>query len=113
MRTRHIMPRKAKSEPMITSVSLRDFCCIEHALKACERAWGVKLVVGVVLATEPSTVFPLKLTVCCIEPVHQAELNGFPGVIVEMYNTDLVPYEVQAVSALLEWVCRLEEHMKS
>lgn len=111
MRTRRNTPPNHKPEPMITSVSLRDFCCLEHALKAVERAWGVRLVVGVQLNITDVATWPLDLTVRCIEQVHTEELNGFLGISTGMFNTDLVPFEIQAVSAVLEWVCRLEEHM--
>lgn len=113
MRTRRVTRAIHTPEPMITSVSLRDFCCLEHALKACESAWGVKLAISVVLDREPKGVFTELLKVHCIEQVHTDELNGFEGVTTGLYNPELVPYEIQMVSALLEWVCKLEEHMKS
>lgn len=112
MHRRSFRSPTAKPEPMVTSVSLADFCCLEHALKACQRAWGVVLTVGIELDTDPAHFNALVMAVRMPNAQHQAELNGFPGFTNELYPLSMVDMEVQMVSGLLGWVIAVEDHMK-
>jgi hypothetical protein len=70
------------------------------------------LTAGLELNPERNNLQPLVVAVRTLQPEHQAELNGFPGYVSELFPLEAVDLEVQIVSALLGWVIKLEEHMK-
>jgi len=101
-----------EGSPRLQSVSMADFCCEQHALLALDRAWGVRIHVGLVLTEKKMAFNRLAILVRCQHLVHERELNDWPGVILEALDPELAPWSIQIVSALYVAAVSIEQHMR-
>jgi len=95
----------------IQDLTPADTHCVDCALNAIERYWGVRVEVYREYAPTKNQPLRVMLVALITHPEHQAELDGFKGIKIEKQPTKHYPLDLQYISLIAMLNICIHAHM--